>query len=204
MKKLILFGLMATMYFTSCKKEDDVAPQSAKLSQTPTSPSIPLGDVPNDKPKETKHVIGEKYQGGIVFYLTDTSGTHGMIVSESDNGTGTRQMSYYTKEGIGTGKVNTDSILSPYNTITNGNTAKICHDLILNGYDDWYLPSVNELHTIYLYSTTHTNVTFNGTYTSSSISASGFSMSVKSGDVNNYLVMSYGGDLLKIKAIRNF
>jgi hypothetical protein len=27
--------------------------------------------------------------------------------------------------------------------------ASVCYDLVLNGYDDWYLPSLGELHLMY-------------------------------------------------------
>ena len=47
-----------------------------------------------------------------------------------------------TNQEIGYGKINTESIVSIQG---NGNyAAKICYDLDLNGFDDWYLPSYYE------------------------------------------------------------
>jgi len=46
-----------------------------------------------------------------------------------------------------TGEFNTDLIID-FNGATN-TIAKICKDLVIGGYDDWYLPSTNELLAVY-------------------------------------------------------
>jgi len=47
----------------------------------------------------------------------------------------------------GTGKSNTEDIIKGCKETSTA--AKLCNDLVLNGYDDWFLPSVNELQLIY-------------------------------------------------------
>ena len=58
-----------------------------------------------------------------------------------------------TGSTIGSGLTNTNLIVS--STGTESNAAKLCYDLSLNGYSDWYLPSQDELGKLYL---NHTSI----------------------------------------------
>lgn len=94
--------------------------------------------------------IGEHFGGGIIFYI-DGSGQHGLIVATSDQNTaapwGCQGESMGTDSVIGTGQANTKAIVKGCGTA--GIAARICDDLVLNGYDDWFLPSLNELLEVY-------------------------------------------------------
>ncbi len=97
-------------------------------------------------------VIGLSYGGGIIFYL-DGTGQHGLIAATSDQSAGAQWGCYQTTIGststaIGTGQANTTAIVNGCNTA--GIAARICNDLVLNGYDDWFLPSKDELNQMYL------------------------------------------------------
>ena len=98
--------------------------------------------------------IGGTYQGGIIFYL-DPSGCHGLIAAPTEQSTGVAwawavteyPITYAYGSGLFAGKYNTDliNIHQP-----NANFAPaIAHSLVLGGYDDWYLPSVEELNKMY-------------------------------------------------------
>ena len=100
-----------------------------------------------------KFSIGENYQGGIIAYL-DNTGEHGFIAATTNYST---RLSWNINENydfigatgtsIGTGKSNTEKIIQVYGQ---GNyAAKKCDELIQNGYNDWYLPSKNELNELY-------------------------------------------------------
>lgn len=93
--------------------------------------------------------LGMNYGGGVIFYLS--SPQHGLIASTTDAGItnwGCEGTSIPgTSPQIGTGQNNTNLIIGGCNEA--GIAARICNELILNGYDDWYLPSWNELVTMY-------------------------------------------------------
>ncbi len=97
--------------------------------------------------------IGAEYAGGIIFYL-DTSEMHGLVCAKTDlSGStdwGCSGMSIPGADGslIGAGKQNTHDITD---TCTSSVTyaAKVCDNLSLNGFSDWFLPSKEELKAMY-------------------------------------------------------
>ena len=100
--------------------------------------------------------IGSNYAGGIVFYV-DSTGQHGLVCAPSDQGgfqwgcLGTDIMG--TSEAIGTGQANTNLILSGCSD--RPIAASVCDDLVLNGHNDWYLSSNQELILMYQNLRTH-------------------------------------------------
>ncbi|NTV82954.1 MAG: TIR domain-containing protein [Bacteroidales bacterium] len=97
--------------------------------------------------------IGQEYQGGIIFYL-DADGLHGLIAAPFDQSSGIQWSTdgFYeiggTFSNIGVGPYNTNILYT--NQETGNNAAELCTDLVLNGYDDWALPSILELEQLYL------------------------------------------------------
>lgn len=90
--------------------------------------------------------IGEIYQGGMIFYV-DGTGQHGLISATMDQGNAywgcENSFITGTSTDLGTGQANTLAIVSQCGI--SGTAARICNELVLNGYDDWYLPSKDEL-----------------------------------------------------------
>ncbi len=103
--------------------------------------------------------IGDAHAGGIIFYL-DASGQHGLVAALNDqdyNGDFTRRWGcpgtsiVGTSTAVGSGQANTTAIINGCSE--DGTAAKICDDysVTIDGilYDDWFLPSKEELSLMY-------------------------------------------------------
>ncbi|MBN1338807.1 MAG: DUF1566 domain-containing protein [Bacteroidales bacterium] len=94
--------------------------------------------------------MGMEINGGILFYL-DGIGS-GLVCTGIDQGTGAQWGCYGTTTGstgtaVGSGALNTTAIVAGCSET--GTAARICDELALNGYSDWFLPSKDELNLMY-------------------------------------------------------
>ncbi|WP_293902691.1 hypothetical protein [Sporocytophaga sp.] len=102
--------------------------------------------------------IGQAYAGGIIFYLDDTK-HHGLVAAPNDQVVGKNwedpgswgchntAIIGADNQTVGFGKWNTADIVKACSA-PNG-AAYICYNLVLNSYDDWFLPSKMELDLMY-------------------------------------------------------
>jgi len=90
--------------------------------------------------------IGKPYAGGIIFDL-DSTGHHGLVCAPSDQGAYPWGCNVTdipnTSTAVGTGLSNTNFIT--FVCAERPIAASVCADLVLNGYSDWFLPSLGEL-----------------------------------------------------------
>lgn len=103
--------------------------------------------------------IGDSFQGGVVGYIFqqgdpgyDPLVPHGYIVSIPDFsgyswGCPGSFITGANGSDLGTGELNSIEILN--DCPQNGNAAHICDTYVSDGYNDWYLPSIDELLAIY-------------------------------------------------------
>lgn len=160
MKKLIYSAIFPCIFFvvlfatTGCSEEPPTSQDSETIKGNTLQEKLDNG-LSIERALQTYPVdslYGKFYQGGFVFYVNTTDFT-GMVISP----TNIKEYLYWhfnedktgaTDTTFGAGESNTSTIISVVGTDTFA--AQVCSDLELNGYSDWYLPSLGELDVIRL------------------------------------------------------
>ncbi|MBL7901535.1 MAG: DUF1566 domain-containing protein [Bacteroidia bacterium] len=134
--KFILPVLTFLVLFSNCKKQ---------VVEGPAGPQGPEGD-------GFTHYVGEKFGGGIVFYVYRDANDeeHGLIASLSDVGTqvswGLNGTDVPNCESNWNGQQNTIQIINA--GAQSGDPAALCKAYNGGGFSDWYLPAIHELNTL--------------------------------------------------------
>ena len=142
MKTIIRTGLAVILLVAiSCTKEP---------LQSPLAGNNQTKD--NDAMKTKGHHIGERYGGGVIFWIK-AKGQHGLIADSIDLGqaawyNGTFVITKATGTGIGTGTANTKKIIRSQGSVGTY-AALLCAKSTRSGYTDWFLPSKDELNELY-------------------------------------------------------
>ena len=180
--------------------------------------------------KTNKVVIGDKYAGGIVAYVFqsgdpnyDINVQHGIISAIEDQSQKVQWNSLIDRYDfnltgangtkIGTGATNTDKILTFYNSPTSTFAAIVARNYNGGGFNDWSLPSKDELYKLYLnrskigeFNTDTLDLLSDWYWTSSEINASyAEALNFMTGNFDG--IGGYkgaGGTPYKVRAIRYF
>ncbi len=170
-------------------------------------------------PAKSSFTFGQYYAGGFVFYI-DSTGNHGLVCDTTDltyytdsthltdsiqwSGKKVSDNSGATATAIGTGASNTHKIITTFNTVNNA--ATLCVNYTGGGYNDWFLPSKEELNAIYanltakgLGNMSPTNYWSSSNYISKGIS---YAWSQYFSNGNQYYFNQYF--YLNVRAVRTF
>lgn len=98
--------------------------------------------------------IGEHFAGGVVFYL-DQHNENGLIAAPADQTEEEVRWGYNGTTNaisVGDGQYNMERILKFHDEYSKKGVscaAEYCDTLSLGGFDDWYLPAIEELRKLY-------------------------------------------------------
>jgi len=99
---------------------------------------------------KSEYAAGEYLNGGYIFYIDET-GEHGLVCALSDQSTdaiwGYSAPAGANGRSVGSGYQNTTDIV--LGCQEERIAARLCYDLEMNGYSDWFLPSIDELLLMY-------------------------------------------------------
>jgi|LakMenE18May11ns_1017448.scaffolds.fasta_scaffold9940481_3 hypothetical protein len=193
----------------------------------PTGASGPQGPQGPSGGGGFTHYVGEPFGGGVIFYLEkDTNGIEHGLVCHTVPLCQACSWSNITTSSIGSlpssgnyGNYGTNGLVWSNMIVSqNGHTnsaAKLCLDLVSNGYSDWYLPSIEELYQLWSnryavikgLSTIPGAITINGSTWWSSYeynSASAYYMSFLLGASVHVGTINKSTSTLSVRAIRAF
>ncbi len=142
--------------------------------------------------------LGMNAGGGKIFFI-NPDGVSGLVAAPFDQGSSSWQcipgVSGLTSND---GLYNTNQIVAG---CSENGAARICYNLVLNGYDDWYLPAIDQVNLMYQRQSYIGG--FNGNYYWSSTDFTGnyaYAQTLPSGNQNYFSKSNVYG----IRAIRNF
>ena len=135
--QFLFIFLLSVTFFSSCKKRGCADPDALNF------------DINASKDDHSCYYywIGQHYGGGDVFYIDQTK-KHGLIAAPADLpsahwGCNNTLIPYASETAVGKGLQNTTEIVKGCSAIT---AASLCYNLDTMGFNDWYLPSIEELH----------------------------------------------------------
>jgi len=163
-----------------------------------------------DAPGQTYKIGDTGPAGGIIFYINGNNNDSWRYMEASPVDLAVTKWGTFNKDvsgtetGVGSGKRNTELIIAALQG-EKGMAAQICKAYTLNGYNDWFLPSKDELAALSIlmdFNLGKKNISYRG-YWSSSQSADKFAYN------RNIFHGNYGGyanknSKLSIRAVRTF
>jgi hypothetical protein len=103
----------------------------------------------------TPATVGDIRAGGVVFWVDPLDSSHGLVCAIEDQGleiqwfNGSYMVTGATDLAIGAGSVNTTAIITTQGAVTTDYAAGLARAYNGGGFNDWFLPSKDELNEMY-------------------------------------------------------
>jgi len=151
-KLFILIFTLLTQPLTA-QARDSLAALRADMEATTANLQAQIAALQEGGAAAIQYNIGDTGPAGGIVFFVDFSGAHGLEAAPEDQGEASWGCNgiYIPKavrHEVGTGAQNTMDILEDCSEI--GIAAEIAHNYMLNGFNGWFLPSVDELYLLYL------------------------------------------------------
>ncbi|MEM7375356.1 MAG: hypothetical protein AAF587_42565 [Bacteroidota bacterium] len=160
-------------------------------------------------------LYGKTYEGGLIFFVNSEPAQYpkfsgeGLVTTSTDYGNFHQWGCRGVETGasgreVGEGKANTDKVIAA-NCTDEARSFKLVDELILNGFDDWFMPSIDEVQLIYdnLHAKGHSNFLGNIRRYQSSTEIDSFHFALKPFYKDTvYTMVKFSGD--DIRPVREF
>ncbi|OBX22179.1 MULTISPECIES: Lcl domain-containing protein [Bizionia] len=204
-----------TGYTTTVKPVGDCNDGDATIN--PGVPEIAGDNIDNNCDNQIDEAeIGQFIEGGVVFWVDPTDNTHGLVCAIENQSTGIQWYNgSYTTTGatgtaIGTGITNTATIISAQGAVETNYAAGLAKAYTGGGFNDWFLPSKDELNEMYLNeaainasATANGGANFSSYYFWSSTEVDA-SLVWRQDFTNGNLGSGFKGNTLAVRAVRAF
>lgn len=149
-----IYYCLTSLFLFSCSSSNDDNPTTPIVTKS-VQQRLNLGETPihiYNSGIILDSIYGRNYKGGLIFHLNTSNGS-GLLAHFQDNSSavnwgGFGDVTDANNTAIGFGQQNSNAIMNYY--LQTNTAADFCDNLTISTYNDWYLPSKDEMNKMML------------------------------------------------------